>query len=59
MGAEAKWRWKSEVQERAADTSSAILFPGYKFKNFSREPVHPTGNKMDILYPGSRMTEEV
>jgi hypothetical protein len=46
-------------QEKAADTSSTILIPGYKYYHLSRNTLKATANKKEILYLGIRMKKYV
>jgi hypothetical protein len=48
-----------QEHQRAADTSSAILIPGYEFNHFSRNRLTDIANEIKILYQGTRITMEV
>jgi hypothetical protein len=49
----------AQEHQRAVDTSSAILIPGYEFNHFSRNRLTEIANEITILYPGTRITMEV
>jgi hypothetical protein len=62
-GAGTELSWQDEPlclidQERAVDTSSTLLVPGYKFNFFSRNAFRAIVTKRE-KYPGIKITKDI